>query len=205
MRSQQPAAGRLTDRLNHGFFSRLPTSPTLFSPLVLAAGTRRAVNLFCCAVMLAGNAYALDNANDRCTNGTHTASHNAGTGFEQSGSAFDDSTGTKWLCYGTSSPWIRYQFTNGLAWVITNYTISTANDYAGRDPRNWKLEGSHNGSTWTAVDTRTDGLPGGAPRFTTYSFTCNSGNKEPFEYYRLNISANWGSGDTQLSEIEMFG
>ncbi|MFZ4398293.1 MAG: glycine-rich domain-containing protein, partial [Kiritimatiellia bacterium] len=165
------------------------------------------------AGLLGGNVYGaivLNTANDRCTGGTQTASQNQGPNSEGSGGAFDDSTssGSKWQFANAVFPvWVRYQFAAGKVWVITNYTLSTGNDGeqgGGRPPRNWTLDGSHDGLTWTTVDSRVDGLSG-AGAGNTYSFACNGGNFEAFEYYRLNVTANWGNNRFELAEIEMFG
>jgi len=42
-------------------------------------------------------------------------------------------------------------------YAVNAYTVTSANDEPGRDPKSWQLEGSNDeGATWTAVDTQTD-------------------------------------------------
>ena len=67
--------------------------------------------------------------------------------------AFDNNINTKWLDFSGTS-WIQYQFANNAACVITQYTITSANDtatYPGRAPKSWVLEGSNDGSSWTSA------------------------------------------------------
>jgi hypothetical protein len=51
---------------------------------------------------------------------------------------------------------------------ITGYNLCTANDVPARDPVNWTLEASTNGTTWTQVDARTNVVPPTA-RYTWYN------------------------------------
>ena len=144
--------------------------------------------------------WALDSSNDRCTNGTVTAFGTSPVG-EDKDKAFDDNTATKWLCQQPTA-WIAYQFGGRQRWAVTNYTLTSGNDSPDRDPRNWTLEGSNDGSDWRVVDART-GVGPWAARNTSYAFACS--NTASYEYYRLNITAYNGATITQLSEIELFG
>jgi hypothetical protein len=40
--------------------------------------------------------------------------------------------------------------------AATTYTIVSANDTPGRDPKSWELLGSNDGKKWTSLDKRTD-------------------------------------------------
>jgi len=140
---------------------------------------------------------------DRCTNGTVSASAEKGGG-EAKEMAFDNLTGTKWYTQ-TSNPsaWIQYRFPNNDRWTIKSYTVSSANDVPGRDPKEWIFQGSNDGVEWTNVDSRTNqSFPS---RYQTRQFMCLS-NTNAYEFYRLNIVTNSGAADgIQLSEIQMFG
>jgi len=79
-------------------------------------------------------------------------------------------------------------------------TCPPANDAPERDPKNFSVEGSLDGSTWTPIDTRTNqtfpkrqaGLDFSTKNTTAYTF------------YRLSISANVGSsGLTQLADWDI--
>jgi hypothetical protein len=113
--------------------------------------------------------------------------------------AFDGNSGTKWLCAPVC--WLQYDFGAGVAQTIKRYDITSANDVPTRDPRDWQLQGSNDGTNWTAVDTRT-GQASFPNRFQTMSF--NVASPGAYRYYRLNITANNGATGTQLSELAMF-
>ena len=119
-------------------------------------------------------------------------------GFSGS-SAFDGTSNTKWLCAAVC--WLRYDFGTGVAQTIKRYDITSANDVPARDPKDWQLQGSNDGTNWTTVDTRT-GQPSFPNRYQTMSFTVASPGA--YRYYRLNVTANNGDGSTQISELAMF-
>src|SRR5262249_56608526 len=77
--------------------------------------------------------------------------------------------------------------------------VSSANDAAERDPKNWTLEGSQDGQSWTVVDTQTN--QSFAARFQTnvYEFS----NSTAYSYYRLNVTLNNGGPIVQLSELQL--
>jgi hypothetical protein len=109
----------------------------------------------------------------------------------------DNNIDKKYLTFNPSG-WIQYQAPS--QYVVTSYTISSANDYPERDPLNWTLQGSNNGSSWTTIDTRTnEDFPNRLQR-RIFNFT----NSTAYQYYRLNLSNNSGS-ILQLAEIELFG
>jgi hypothetical protein len=109
----------------------------------------------------------------------------------------DNKVNTKYLTFNPSA-WIQYQAPSG--YIVKGYTISSANDAPERDPLNWTLQGSTNGSSWTTIDTRTnEDFPG---RLQKRIFKFN--NTATYQYYRFNLSNNSGT-ILQLAEIELFG
>lgn len=93
--------------------------------------------------------------------------------------------------------WMRLEFPEPV--VIGAYTMTSANDAPDRDPKNWTLQGSHNGINWTNLDTRTDeSFP---QRFQTKRYDFN--NSTEYKYYRLNITANNGGSLYQQAEWRM--
>ena len=77
-----------------------------------------------------------------------------------------------------------------------SYSLTSANDFAGRDPKNWTLQGSNDGTTWTDLDSRTDeDFP---DRFQTREF--EFANTTVYAHYRLNITANAGEPLIQLAD-----
>jgi predicted alpha-1,2-mannosidase len=110
--------------------------------------------------------------------------------------AFDGDKGTKWLVFATTG-WIQAQLKQPQ--TVTNYAITSGNDEPGRDPKDWTLQGSNDGSTWATVDQQT-GQSWDA-RGETHSFTVS--DPQPYLYYRLNVTANNGEDIIQLAELEL--
>jgi hypothetical protein len=136
---------------------------------------------------------------NRATGGTSSTSSTNSPGNEGVAQAFDGNVNTKWLTFA-SSGWIQYNFASGTSWTITTYAITSANDFAERDPRNWTLQGSNNGSTWTTVDTRSNETF--SARFERRVFTvASSGN---YSAYRLNVTSNQSGTILQLAELEFY-
>ena len=130
--------------------------------------------------------------------GTISAQYQSGspTGEEYT-NLIDNNVRTKYLTFN-SSGWIQYQA--NASYVVTGYSITSANDYPERDPLNWTLQGSNNGNNWATIDSRSgQDFP---DRFQTRTFSFN--NSTAYSYYRFNLSNNSGT-ILQLGEIELFG
>ncbi len=118
---------------------------------------------------------------------------------EEEDKAFDNNTSTKWLILGSSTGTIGYDFSGSTTAIVSQYNVTSANDSPDRDPKNWTFQG-YDGSTWTTLDTRTGVyFPN---RFQSKDFYFS--NSTGYQSYRLNITANNGAGDTQLSELKMY-
>ena len=114
--------------------------------------------------------------------------------------AFDGRTDTKWLDFADST-WIQYEYGGGASKAVNKYTITSANDYPERDPRDWRLMGSNNGSSWTTLDTRRNQTFSARFQKKTYTFS----NTTKYRIYRLEISSNLNppaANSTQLAQIE---
>ena len=152
--------------------------------------------------VLAGSVFALDTTDDRT--GTITAQGENLASGEGAVQAFDNSTDTKWLDFSPNGSWIQYQYAFGKRSVVTQYTLTSANDFPERDPMNWNLLGSNDGgATWVTLDTRTNQTF--ASRFLKQSFLFT--NSTAYNIYRLNITALKGPNPNsiQLAEIEFIG
>lgn len=131
--------------------------------------------------------------------GTITAQYaNTSKPSENYPSLIDNKANTKYYRSGKTSLWVQYRST--VPAIVTKYTITSANDVPGRDPRNWNLAGSNDGAHWTVLDIRSDETFPSRFLKKTYSIA----NTTPFIYYRLNIADNNGSTGTQFAEWELY-
>ncbi|GAA2388595.1 LamG-like jellyroll fold domain-containing protein [Dactylosporangium salmoneum] len=105
----------------------------------------------------------------------------------------DGNPSTKWLAFSRTG-WVTYQLTKPA--TVVWYSLTSANDAPGRDPRDFTLQGSNDANTWTDLDRRTGQSFSGRFATNTYSFT----NTTAYRYYRLNITANSGDSLVQLAE-----
>jgi hypothetical protein len=127
-----------------------------------------------------------------------TDEHATNSGPESVAMVTDNNPYTKWY-QGDGSTWIVQQAPAGS--VVTQYSLTSANDYPERDPRSWTLEGSNDGTSWSPLDSRAN--QGFLTRHQTRIFTCNP-NGVSYTYYRLTITST-RSTDTQLAEWRLFG
>lgn len=139
--------------------------------------------------------------NDVSVGGTASDGGAANPAGEDETKAFDKNNNTKWLVYSPTGV-LQYDFAGTAAYKVTAYSVTSANDDPARDPRNWQLQGSNDGTNWTTVDTRS-GITF-ASRFQTNTYSI--ANNTAYQMYRLNITANNGSGSLlQLAELQLFG
>src|SRR5690349_11271271 len=108
----------------------------------------------------------------------------------------DGDSATKWLV-DTPTSWAQYTL-DAPAEVI-KYALTSANDAPERDPRDWTLQGSADGSTWTTVDTQTGQTF--TERFQTKTYTV--ADPGTFGIYRLNITGHPSGDLTQLADLEL--
>jgi len=113
----------------------------------------------------------------------------------------DRITGSKWLTAGgNTTGWLVYQFLGKGAYAINQYAITSANDAPDRDPKNWTLQGSHDGKIWFPLDTRTNETWTDRLQRRVFEFS----NAVAYSYYKLDVTANNGSGDLMgFSEFEL--
>ncbi|MBN2513028.1 MAG: discoidin domain-containing protein [Sedimentisphaerales bacterium] len=113
----------------------------------------------------------------------------------------DKLTGSKWLTGGDNTTgWIQYQFLGKGAYAINEYAITSANDAPDRDPKDWTLQGSFDGTTWVTLDTRVGET--WTDRFERREFTFM--NNVAYSHYKLDVTANNGSGNLMgFSEFEL--
>ena len=66
--------------------------------------------------------------------------------------AADGDPNTKWLAFATTG-WVAYAF--DAPQTVKRYALTSANDSPERDPADWTLQGSDDGTTWTTLDSQT--------------------------------------------------
>ncbi|MCX4763017.1 discoidin domain-containing protein [Streptomyces sp. NBC_01275] len=106
-----------------------------------------------------------------------------------------DRSPSKWLVHEDTA---ELDFTLQRPAAVASYRLTTANDASGHDPQDWHLQGSHDGGTWTTLDTPTG--EHFTRRFETRDFPF--ANTTSYRHYRLRITDNAGSGELQLSQVE---
>jgi predicted alpha-1,2-mannosidase len=108
--------------------------------------------------------------------------------------AADEDPNTKWLTFN-STGWLQYRLSGDV--TVKKYALTSANDSPGRDPKDFQLQGSQDGSHWTTVDSRTgQDFPG---RFKSHVY--DVANPGAYSYYRLNVSLNHGDPIVQLADL----
>lgn len=104
---------------------------------------------------------------------------------------------SKFLIFETSA-WV--QLVTCESGIVKKYAITSGGDAPGRDPKNWTLKGSVDGTNWEIIDTRSN-----------EAFDARSQRREfivlqdkAYAHYRLEIENN-GDDITQLAELELLG
>lgn len=122
---------------------------------------------------------------------------NSGAG-ETKENLVDLQPSTKWLAFAPTG-WIEFD-TDAPVKVVT-YALTSANDFAERDPKDWTLEGSQDGKEWKVLDSR----EGQAfeRRFQTKTYDVDGAKAAAYAHYRLEITGNNGApGITQLADVQ---
>ncbi|MGY6026052.1 GH92 family glycosyl hydrolase [Streptomyces spinosirectus] len=135
------------------------------------------------------------NVNDHVTD-VRASGENTGGG-EVKENLVDGESGTKWLTFDPTG-WVEFDLDKPLK--ITNYALTSANDFDERDPKDWTLQGSTDGKDWKTLDSRAG--ESFSERFQTKSYDL----AEPAEYqhFRLDITKNNGADDIlQLADLQL--
>jgi uncharacterized protein YjdB len=126
--------------------------------------------------------------------------------------AFDNNPDSNWTDVQATS-WIQFRFNgtgyNGVEkYAVSSYTVTSAagdRKAPASDPKNWTLYGTNAVNPtfpgdYVAVDTRSNIVF--STRKEKQTFT--AANKTEYRAYRLQITANNGSKETRVGEIELF-
>jgi len=117
------------------------------------------------------------NSNPVVISNIYPTSNNSPPG-EGASNAFDGNTGTKYLNFDKKNAGVTVKLSQGR--VVQKFTITTANDFSGRDPTSYKLYGSNDGVNWTLI--KQDTLSLSESRFWT-SPEIQTGNTTAYVYY----------------------
>ncbi|GGI38626.1 hypothetical protein GCM10010988_19950 [Cnuibacter physcomitrellae] len=112
--------------------------------------------------------------------------------------AADGNPGTKWLVFQPQG-WLQYQLQN-VATAVT-YSLTSGNDAPERDPKQWVLKGSTDGSTWVDLDTQTNQTWADADRGVKKSYTIQTPGA--YSYYKLDGIVNHSGGLIQLADWDL--
>jgi hypothetical protein len=152
----------------------------------------------------APTAIYMDNATVKIIRAIPTT--NNSPGGEGPNNAFDNNPNTKYLNFDKKNAGVTVQLNTGR--VVTGFTVTTANDFSGRDPTSYKLYGSNDGSTWTLI--KQDNISLSESRFTASS-VISTGNTTAYAYYFMlfpTTKAGEGCGlncdSMQIAEITYY-
>ncbi|WP_374117604.1 GH92 family glycosyl hydrolase [Streptomyces sp. XM83C] len=110
----------------------------------------------------------------------------------------DGEPGTKWLTF-TPTGWAEFDL--DAPQNITAYALTSADDHAERDPRDWTLKGSADGTNWKTLDTRSG--ESFSERFQTKTYTLPADTVGTYRRFRLEITRNNGAtGILQLADVQ---
>ena len=117
------------------------------------------------------------NSNPVVISNIYPTSNNSPPG-EGAANAFDGNPNTKYLNFDKANAGVTVKLSQGR--VVQKFTITTANDFSGRDPTSYKLYGSNDGVTWTLI--KQDSLSLSESRYWT-SPEIQTGNTTAYVYY----------------------
>ena len=118
---------------------------------------------------------------------------------ENAAKAFDGAVTTKW--YNNNRPlpwWLQYQFAEGVARTVVQYSLTSANDAPQRDPKDWEFQASNNGVNWFTLDTRREEAFAARQQTKTYWVS----NQTAYPTYRLHILKQAGAAQNNMQLAE---
>lgn len=135
--------------------------------------------------------------------GVLTASHTAVSSAETLDKLTDNNAVTKYCANAAAGGevWMKYQ--SPVSVFLQSYSLTSANDSQGRDPKAWQLQGSDNGTDWTDINTQTGQVFN--RRYSKKSFAVSTTNA--YKYFRLLVTERYDGSATifQLAEFQLFG
>jgi hypothetical protein len=111
----------------------------------------------------------------------------------------------KWMTAdGITTGWLQYDFGAGNEKIIRRYSITSPNvnnSYTGtRSPKDWRLEASNDGISWTVIDQRSGQTSWSYNEKRSYMVQ----SPGLYRFYRLNVTANNGDAtNLHIGEFQM--
>ena len=140
---------------------------------------------------------------DSLSESAYSITSGSSPGSEQVQYAFDGSTNTKYLNYSGQGTGVVINTGSSLN-TVTKLGLTTANDSYNRDPTEFSLYGSINGSSWVSIVTN-ESLNPPTARNTNYSDVSFS-NSTAYQYYKLVFTKTRQLYDlVQIAEIRLGG
>lgn len=109
---------------------------------------------------------------------------------------FDRDMSRKYYWPNASSFWVDVELEKPTS--LDYYTLTSCQDYPGRDPKSWIVEGYDN--DWETVGEVLDFMF--PTRYATMKFYAQ--NKKPYKGFRLSVTQNNGAGAFQLLKWQLF-
>lgn len=109
----------------------------------------------------------------------------AGSSEREAPLAFDGNRETAWSTAANAPDWIAYTLRGGVAKAVYRYELTSSVDIPQCDPKDWDLEGSVDGKTWTVLDSRINQRFENRNQTKTYPVS----NAVAYTRYRLSIKA----------------
>ena len=116
--------------------------------------------------------------------------------------AIDGQTSTKYLNFNILNTGLTVN-TNKPGVVVNRFDLTTANDFPERDPISYQIQGSNNGTSWSAITSGT--VPCNSTRFLTRSFTFS--NTVSYSWFRIvfpSVCNTSLANSMQLAEVQLY-
>ncbi|PKH87630.1 basic secretory protein-like protein [Colwellia sp. Bg11-28] len=120
-------------------------------------------------------------------------------GGEGINNLIDGNDGSKFLSFSDS---VSVEFSAAKPYALKGYALISGNDAPERDPAEWTVEGSGDGTIWVEIDSRSGQTFGSRGEKRTFEMLTN---EVEYQHYRFSFANNpaTAAGIFQLAEIEL--
>jgi PKD repeat protein len=120
-------------------------------------------------------------------------------GGEGINNLIDGNDGSKFLSFSNN---VSVEFSAAKPYALKGYALISGNDAPERDPAEWTVEGSADGTTWIELDSRSGQTFGSRGEKRTFEMLTN---EVEYQHYRFSFANNpaTAAGIFQLAEIEL--